>query len=261
MPIIKFVDIDSGLNFDLSFNKQDGIFYLSPSHRHQTNWRSIEGVLNLPWGQVHHLHSEVHAALARPPRNLPGRHWFLLALLYGGGVLEGVGLCVYILVRFRRDHHKQNANLSTEKQQSLQEVLLSEYILKILDFYGSRFDISRKRIVMIDVPLCCIKRVDESSTNPVRMNASPSSVHKTKITTSGIRPTRSERYAKYLKIGTTSSHTTISNPMRVCWSTYWIPRRRSSPSSRSDMIWFMRRKIISHIKLKFLLMHQQPLIE
>jgi non-canonical poly(A) RNA polymerase PAPD5/7 len=70
---------------------------------------------------------------------------------YSGGIGSFLLFCMVIsfLREFRKDFVKKG------ERANLNEVLLSEYLLNMMDFYGSRFDFQRKRIIMTNVKRLC----------------------------------------------------------------------------------------------------------
>jgi len=125
VPIIKFIDIENNYNIDISFNKLDGIF-------------QTREVL-----KSFKIYPEIKPLIFVMKIYLRQRN---LNQTFTGGV--GSFLLFCLILAFLRDYKKKI--LEKKGLEELKTVLLSEYLLKLLEFYGLLFDCSKKRILMKD---------------------------------------------------------------------------------------------------------------
>jgi non-canonical poly(A) RNA polymerase PAPD5/7 len=125
VPLIKLVDKQNNLNFDISFNKLDGVNQI----------REVEkGLKHYP--EMRHLIFVLKCLLKQRDLNET----------YTGGIGSFLLFCLVLtfLREFRRKY------LETDKADLLKTVLLSEYLMKFFEFYGINFDVNSKAIVMVD---------------------------------------------------------------------------------------------------------------
>jgi non-canonical poly(A) RNA polymerase PAPD5/7 len=125
VPIIRFVDIEHNLNFDVSFNKLDGLYQVN---------EVLKSFKIYP--ELRHLIFVMKIFLRQRDLNNT----------YIGGV--GSFLLFCIILAFLR-HYKREL-IESKGAEELKSVLLSEYLLKFLEFFGVNFDCARQRIIMGD---------------------------------------------------------------------------------------------------------------
>lgn len=125
VPIIKFVDTEHNFNIDISFNKMDGLF--------QT--REVLKSFKI-YPEIKPLVFVIKIYLRQ--RNMNET--------YTGGV--GSFLLFCLILSFLREF-KRNM-LERRGIEELKSILLSEYLIKFLEFYGLNFDTLRKKIIMKD---------------------------------------------------------------------------------------------------------------
>jgi len=125
VPLIKIVDKANSLNFDISFNKIDGVNQI----------REVEKGLKY-YPEMKYLVLILKLLLKQRDLNET----------YTGGVGSFLLFCLILtyLREFRRKYIDDN------KVEALKNVLLSEYLLKFFEFYGLNFDINAKTILMND---------------------------------------------------------------------------------------------------------------
>jgi len=125
VPLIKVVDKDNNLNFDISFNKLDGVNQIKEVEK---------GLKHYP--EMRHIILVLKCMLKQRDLNET----------YTGGLGSFLLFCLVLtfLREFRRKY------LTTDKADLLKTVLLSEYLMKFFEFYGLNFDINAKTIIMTD---------------------------------------------------------------------------------------------------------------
>lgn len=125
VPIIRFVDIEHNLNFDVSFNKLDGLYQVN---------EVLKSFKIYP--ELRHLIFVMKIFLRQRDLNNT----------YIGGVGSFLLFCIILafLRKYKRDM------IETKGAEELKSVLLSEYLLKMLEFYGVTFDCTKERILMGD---------------------------------------------------------------------------------------------------------------
>lgn len=123
VPIIRFVDTQHNLNFDISFNKIDGIYQVN----------EVMKSLKI-YPEIKHLIFVLKIFLRQRDLNNT----------YMGGV--GSFLLFCIILAFLRYYKREI--LENRGAEELKSVLLSEYLLKFLEFYGICFDCNKQKIVM-----------------------------------------------------------------------------------------------------------------
>ncbi|CAD8121914.1 unnamed protein product [Paramecium sonneborni] len=123
VPIIKFVEVESQYHFDLSFNQLDGL-------------KQIEEL-----EKAFEIYPELKFLLMTLKCILKQRD---LNETYSGGV--GSFLLFQMILAFLREYRKDF--FQHNKQDQIKNITLGEYIIKFLEFYGIKFDVSRKKIVM-----------------------------------------------------------------------------------------------------------------
>lgn len=125
VPIIKFIDMENNYNIDVSFNKLDGLF-------------QTREVL-----KSFKIYPEIKPLIFVMKIYLRQRN---LNQTFTGGV--GSFLLFCLILAFLRDYKKKI--LEKNGLEELKTILLSEYLLKFLEFYSLLFDTSKKRILMKD---------------------------------------------------------------------------------------------------------------
>lgn len=123
--MIRFVDTEHNLNFDVSFNKLDGLYQVNEvlkSFKIYPELRQLVFVMKIFLRQ----------------RDLNNT--------YIGGV--GSFLLFCLILAFLRYYKRQVIEKCGAEE--LKSVLLSEYLLKMLEFYGISFDCNKQRIIMGD---------------------------------------------------------------------------------------------------------------
>lgn len=123
--MIRFVDIDHNLNFDISFNKLDGLYQVN---------EVLKSFKIYP--ELRHLIFVLKIFLRQRDLNNT----------YIGGV--GSFLLFCIILAFLRKYKREM--IETNGAEELKSVLLSEYLLKFLEFYGITFDCAKEMIFMAD---------------------------------------------------------------------------------------------------------------
>lgn len=123
VPIIRFVDIEYNLNFDISFNKLDGLYQVN---------EVLKSFKIYP--ELRHLIFVMKIFLRQRDLNNT----------YIGGVGSFLLFCIILafLRKYKRDL------IEAKGAEELKSVMLSEYLLKLLEFYGVTFDCIRDRIIM-----------------------------------------------------------------------------------------------------------------
>ncbi|KAL4464118.1 hypothetical protein ABPG74_006055 [Tetrahymena malaccensis] len=122
VPIIKFVEKETQINFDISFNKEDGVKQLS----------EVKKGLEL-YPEMRYLIMVMKCVLRQRD----------LHETYSGGI--GSFLLFCMILAFLRDLRKQYEK--ENRVQEIQNITLGEYLLKMFKFYGF-FDVDNKRIIM-----------------------------------------------------------------------------------------------------------------
>ena len=125
VPIIRFIDIEFNLNFDISFNKIDGIYQVN---------EVLKSLKIYP--EIKHLIFVLKIFLRQRDLNNT----------YMGGVGSFLLFCV--ILAFLRYYKREM--IEKRGAEELKSVLLSEYLLKFLEFYGINFDCTRQKIIMGD---------------------------------------------------------------------------------------------------------------
>lgn len=125
VPIIKFVDVEHGLSFDVSFNKLDGLYQV----------QEVQKAFKV-YPEIRHLIFIMKIFLRQRDLNNT----------YMGGI--GSFLLFCLILAFVREYKR--IVISSRNSEELKSVLLSEYLLKFLEFYGIKFECSKKRILMGD---------------------------------------------------------------------------------------------------------------
>lgn len=125
VPIIKFVDVEHKYNIDISFNKMDGLFQTREVLKSFKIYPEIKPLLFV-------------MKIYLRQRNMNET--------YTGGV--GSFLLFCLILAFLREFKR--TMLERRGIEELKTVLLSEYLVKFLEFYGLNFDCARKMIIMKD---------------------------------------------------------------------------------------------------------------
>ena len=128
MPIIKFVEKGSQINYDVSFNKLDGVKQLTEVQR------GLE------------IYPEMRYMIFVLKCMLRQRD---LHETYQGGM--GSFLLFCCVLSFLREQRKQY--FYEKREQELENMSLGEIILRFFEFFGVKNDWKKKRIVMQDVTL------------------------------------------------------------------------------------------------------------
>ncbi|CAD8210064.1 unnamed protein product [Paramecium octaurelia] len=123
VPIIKFVEVESQYHFDISFNQLDGLKQI----------QELETAFEL-YPELKFLLMTLKCVLRQRDLNET----------YSGGV--GSFLLFQMILAFLREFRKDFFQHNKEDQ--IKNVTLGEYMIKFLEFYGIKFDVSRKKIVM-----------------------------------------------------------------------------------------------------------------
>ena len=123
VPIIRFIDTQYNLNFDVSFNKLDGLYQVN---------EVMKSFKIYP--EIRHLIFILKIFLRQRDLNNT----------YMGGV--GSFLLFCLVLAFLR-HYKREL-IEQRGAEELKSVVLSEYLLKLLEFYGVTFDSARQQIIM-----------------------------------------------------------------------------------------------------------------
>lgn len=111
VPIIKFVERETQINFDISFNKEDGVKQLSEVQK---------GLLIYP--EMRYLLMVMKCTLRQRD----------LHETYSGGI--GSFLLFCMILAFLRDLRRQYE--SEDRVRDIQNISLGEYLLRLFKFYG-----------------------------------------------------------------------------------------------------------------------------
>lgn len=125
VPIVKMVGKKNDYNFDISFNKFDGIKQLKEAEK------------------AFEIYPEMKFLIVILKCILRQRD---LHETYTGGI--GSFLLFCMVLAFLREIRKDYSN--NNRINELQNMMLSEYLLKFLEFYGLKFDINVHQIIMQD---------------------------------------------------------------------------------------------------------------
>lgn len=125
VPIVKMVGKKNDYNFDISFNKFDGIKQLKEAEK------------------AFEIYPEMKFLIIILKCILRQRD---LHETYTGGIGSFLLFCMVLafLREIRKDYNNNN------RLNELQNMMLSEYLLKFLEFYGLKFDINIHQIIMQD---------------------------------------------------------------------------------------------------------------
>ncbi|CAK56404.1 unnamed protein product (macronuclear) [Paramecium tetraurelia] len=125
VPIIKFFEIESSYQFDISFNQMDGIRQIDEIQKAFTIYPEFKYLIMI-----------LKCILKQRDLNET----------YSGGI--GSFLLFQMILAFLREVRKEA--FANKKQEQLKNITLGEYILRFLEFYGSKFDYQKKRILMVN---------------------------------------------------------------------------------------------------------------
>ena len=123
VPLIKLVEKSTGINFDISFNKLDGVKQI----------KIVE--------EAYELYPEMKYLIVVLKVMLRQRD---LHETYHGGV--GSFLLFCLVLTFLREIRKDFIALG--KKEEMQELLLSDLLLLFFEFYGINFDVNSKAILI-----------------------------------------------------------------------------------------------------------------
>ena len=125
VPIVKLIEKEHNYNFDISFNKFDGIKQLKEAEKAFDIYPEMKFLI-------------IIAKCILRQRDLHET--------YTGGIGSFLLFCMVLafLREVRKDYFKSN------RLNELQNMMLSEYLLKFLEFYGIKFDINLHQIIMQD---------------------------------------------------------------------------------------------------------------
>lgn len=123
VPIVKLVEKEHSYNFDISFNKFDGIKQLKEAEK------------------AFEIYPEMKFLIIIVKCILRQRD---LHETYTGGVGSFLVFCMVLafLREVRKDYFNKN------RLNELQNMMLSEYLIKFLEFYGLKFDLNFHQIIM-----------------------------------------------------------------------------------------------------------------
>jgi non-canonical poly(A) RNA polymerase PAPD5/7 len=124
VPLIKLVETKTGYNFDISFNKLDGVKQIKEIHK---------GMSYYP--EMRYLTILLKCFLKQRDLNET----------YTGGI--GSFLLFCLILTFLREIKREY--ISQDRENEIPDILLSEYLLKFMDFYAN-FDISSKQIIIAE---------------------------------------------------------------------------------------------------------------
>ncbi|CAK85020.1 unnamed protein product (macronuclear) [Paramecium tetraurelia] len=125
VPIIKFFEVESQYQFDISFNQMDGLKQIDEIRKAFTIYPEFKYLIMI-----------LKCMLKQRELNET----------YSGGI--GSFLLFQMILAFLREIRKEA--FANKKQEQLKNITLGEYILRFLEFYGQKFDYQRKRILMIN---------------------------------------------------------------------------------------------------------------
>ena len=124
VPLIKLVEKSTNLNFDLSFNKLDGVNQL----------KAVQKALDY-FPEMKHMLMILKCFLKQRDLNET----------YTGGI--GSFLLFCLILTYLREVRREYMENGLEEEVS--KLLLSEHLLKFLDFYAN-FDIANKQIIIAE---------------------------------------------------------------------------------------------------------------
>ncbi len=122
VPLVKIVEHSTGINFDISFNKMDGVNQV----------KEIDKALEF-YPEMKFIIIVIKCFLKQRDFNET----------FQGGV--GSFLLFCLMLAFLRETRQDYKN--HDKEEQIDKILLSELVLKFLDFYAN-FDIVRKQILI-----------------------------------------------------------------------------------------------------------------
>ncbi|CAD8138351.1 unnamed protein product [Paramecium octaurelia] len=125
VPIIKFFEVETSYQFDISFNQMDGIRQIDEIQKAFTIYPEFKYLIMI-----------LKCMLKQRELNET----------YSGGI--GSFLLFQMILAFLREIRKEA--FANKKQEQLKNITLGEYILRFLEFYGSKFDYQKKRILMVN---------------------------------------------------------------------------------------------------------------
>jgi len=124
VPLVKIVERSTGLNFDISFNKMDGINQI----------QEIQRALDY-YPEMRYLIILIKCFLKQRDLNET----------FQGGIGSFLLFCLVLaFLREVRNTYKEH-----EREEEVDKILLSEFILKFFDFFGN-FDVARNQILIAD---------------------------------------------------------------------------------------------------------------
>eukprot|EP01017_Pseudomicrothorax_dubius_P026989 TRINITY_DN3062_c0_g1_i1.p1 TRINITY_DN3062_c0_g1~~TRINITY_DN3062_c0_g1_i1.p1 ORF type:complete len:429 (-),score=125.89 TRINITY_DN3062_c0_g1_i1:138-1424(-) len=123
VPIIKFVDKETQVQFDISFNKMDGVHHLVEVDRAMAAYPEMKYVIMV-------------IKLLLRQRDLHET--------FKGGIGSFLLFCMtlHFLREVRKDYFIQG------RQDQLKYVTLGEYVIRFMEYYGIQFDINNKSIIL-----------------------------------------------------------------------------------------------------------------
>ena len=124
VPLIKLVEKSTNLNFDLSFNKLDGVNQL----------KAVQKALDY-FPEMKHMLMILKCFLKQRDLNET----------YTGGI--GSFLLFCLILTYLREIRREYIHLGCEED--IYKMLLSEHLLKFFDFYAN-FDIANKQIIIAE---------------------------------------------------------------------------------------------------------------
>lgn len=125
VPIVKLVEKQNNYNFDISFNKFDGIKQLKEADKAFDIYPEMKFLIIILKCMLRQR--ELHET-------------------YTGGI--GSFLLFCMVLAFLREVRRDYSN--NRRLNELQNMMLSEYLLKFLEFYGLKFDLNLHQIIMQD---------------------------------------------------------------------------------------------------------------
>ncbi|KRX10728.1 hypothetical protein PPERSA_00498 [Pseudocohnilembus persalinus] len=137
VPIIKFVETSTQINYDISFNKLDGVKQLD----------EVQKTLKV-YPEMKYLIFILKCMLRQRD----------LHETFKGGI--GSFLLFCMILAFLRETRKQY--ISEKRIDEIKDISLGEYILKFFEFYGMKNDWSTKRIIMAEGGAVIDKQYDNS---------------------------------------------------------------------------------------------------
>lgn len=125
VPLIKCVDIETGIDIDISFNETSGVLAIK---EYQNAFRS---------------HPELKYIMMLFKLFLRQRHFHNS---FSGGISSFLLFCM--VLAFLREYKKEHITRFGVK--SLNQISLGEYTLEFMNFYGCKFDCDRNQIFLSD---------------------------------------------------------------------------------------------------------------